>query len=211
MEIDAKDVPKIRAILEKFEPFGQACPALVFKINNFKANGEIQRPGQNGKYLSLNNTTHKIKTFSEYSIYEDHLLDKLKEDLKPLMYKSGYSNEEKFLIMYAISYYTGFDTSRKNELEKFLEELKAPEKFSNCVLTLFKKACESEVKRRSWNFNNYRANEIEDKEKTWTVFGTLSTSAFREDRTPCIDIIAIDDDETIEKNLIKDYEKNIVK
>lgn len=210
LEINFKDLPKIKEELEKYEPFGEGNPNIVFKIKDFELvptdedKTGIKYMGNN-KYCKL--LSNKISAFGDTEKYNEMIADCLLYEISKFSQNDAFTSYEKTLMGYAISYFTEFNADDKNKLEQIYDKIPISDGFRRFCNLEFDLIAENESFKKMYNFKNVK-KYIKFPTK-FDVIGTLSTNYFKGEKKLQIDILGLQDPERILEINKENINKNI--
>lgn len=141
LEIDVTDLPKVLEELDKFEPYGEANPKIVFKIKNFEITPTEEIPsglkysGADSKYVKI--LGNKVAAFGDTEKYLECIADQLLFEISKFSNNEKFTPEQKTLMGYAISYFTRFQLPNKNKLNDIFDLLEPSNGFKRMSSVIF--------------------------------------------------------------------------
>lgn len=216
LEIDVKDLQKFYDELEKYEPFGEGNPKIVFKVKNFEITpNEFEPTGikymGNKKYAKL--LAGKISAFGDTSVYLDSVADQLFFEISKFSQNTFFTSAEKDYISYAISYLTHFEKDESEKLENLYDLMPISDEFKRYCEIQFDLVSANDSYKEMYKFENL-LNSFTPAKKI-DVIGTLSVNYFKGNKNLQIDMLGIQDPERIlevnKENIIRPIKTEIIK
>lgn len=209
LEIDIKDLPKVYDELEKYEPFGEGNPKVVFKIKNFEITPTpfeetgIKYMGANKNYVKF--FGNNVSAFGDTSLYLESIADQLYFEISKFSTNTTFTTQQKDMIGYAISYLTHFNMDNKENINKLFDMMPTSDEFKRYCKIQFELVSENNIYKEMYSFKNVL--KALTPAKKIDMIGTLSINYFKGDKNLQIDILGIQDPNRIleinKENIIK--------
>lgn len=206
LEINVKDIPTIFNELEKYAPYGEGNAPIIFKVTGFEITPTEDNPegikymGSSDKYVKF--SCNNLSAFGDTEKYTESIAEQLLFEISKFAKNTSFTEEQKDLIGYAISYLTDFNEELKSRLDRLFEEFEYSEEFKRAVTLKFDLVSESPEFKKMYDFDDVgKLLQIAIK---YDMIGTLSANYFR-GRNLQIDLMGMQDPERI-LNISKDKE-----
>lgn len=208
LEIDAKDIPNIFSILEKYEPYGEGNPPIVFKVKNFQITPTMDSPsgikymGTNDKYVKF--SCDNLAAFGDTDKYTETIAEQLLFEISKFAQNDTFTEKQKDMIGYALSYFTGFNKELESRINNIFDAFPTSDEFRKITKIKFDLVSENPKYKKIYDFDDVA--EVMSIATNYDVIGTLSVNYFK-GKNLQIDIMGMQDPD---RNLEKIKDKIIV-